>query len=228
MMSSATTQATEARQPLVFISAFAAGDDGAIHAFHLDLKTGQLEPVDRTTDVEHPFFLALSPDQRFLYSIHARRFGGAEDEQVAAFEILGRSGRLKLLNRQSARGSAACYLDVDATGRTVLVANYATGSVAALPVRRGRIAGRSIVVLSARRFQRRSRSAKRPSRALLRDQSGQPFRAGRRPGARPDPQLPTGCLHGDARTQSGSPLSGPRPARGPGIWRSPRTASTST
>ena len=41
---------------------------------------------------------------------------------------------MKLLNRQSARGSAACYLDVDATGKTVLVANYSTGSVAALPV----------------------------------------------------------------------------------------------
>jgi 6-phosphogluconolactonase len=135
MMASTTTQATEARQPLVFISAFAAGDDGAIHAFSLDLTTGRLEPVDRTTEVEHPFFLAISPDQRFLYSIHARRFGSQEDEHVAAFEILGRTGRLKLLNRQSARGSAACYLDVDATGRTVLVANYATGSVAALPVR---------------------------------------------------------------------------------------------
>jgi 6-phosphogluconolactonase len=42
---------------------------------------------------------------------------------------------LKLLNRQSARGSAACYLDVDATGKTLLVANYTTGSVAALPIK---------------------------------------------------------------------------------------------
>jgi 6-phosphogluconolactonase len=42
---------------------------------------------------------------------------------------------LTLLNRHSALGAAACYLDVDATGRTVVVANYATGSVASLPVR---------------------------------------------------------------------------------------------
>jgi 6-phosphogluconolactonase len=133
VMLTATSQATDAQQPLVFVSAFAAGDDGAIHAFHLDLKTGQLAPAARTADVEHPFFLALSPDQRFLYSIHTSRFGGAEDDQVAAFEILERGGRLKLLNRQSARGAAACYLDIDATGRAVLVANYSTGSVAALP-----------------------------------------------------------------------------------------------
>jgi 6-phosphogluconolactonase len=123
-----------ADEPLVFISAFAAGDEGAIHAFRLDDKTGELTLVHRTTDVEHPFFLALSPDQRFLYSIHAKTFGGKEHEQVAAYELAGRSGKLKLLNRQSARGTAACYLDVDASGKTVVVANYSTGSVLSLPV----------------------------------------------------------------------------------------------
>src|SRR5262249_36115738 len=50
--------------------------------------------------------------------------------------LFGRTGKMKLLNRQSALGSAACYLDVDATGKTVLVANYSTGSVAALPVQK--------------------------------------------------------------------------------------------
>lgn len=124
-----------AEEPLVFISAFAAGDEGAIHAYQLDVASGKLRSLAKTTDVEHPFFLAVSPDNRFLYSIHAPgQFGGENDEQVTAFALEGRSGKLKLLNRQSARGTAACYLDVDATGKTVLVANYTTGSVAALPV----------------------------------------------------------------------------------------------
>ncbi len=132
-ISSATT--TLADESLVFISAFAPGDDGAIHAFKLDSETGALKLVHRTTDVEHPFFLALSPDKKFLYSIHAPgQFGGKTNEQIAAFKILDNSGRLKLLNRQSALGTAACYLDVDATGKTVLVANYSSGSVASLPI----------------------------------------------------------------------------------------------
>jgi len=126
---------TNADELLVFISAFAAGDDGALHAFRLETDTGHLELVHRTTDVEHPFFMAMSPNHMFLYSIHAKTFGGEQQEQVAAYEIEGRTGRLKLLNRQSTRGSASCYLDVDATGKTVLVANYLTGSVASLPVR---------------------------------------------------------------------------------------------
>ncbi|MEO8496701.1 MAG: lactonase family protein [Planctomycetota bacterium] len=124
-----------ADEPLVFISAFAAGDQGAIHAYRLDLATGQLKQVHSNSGVEHPFFLALSPNNKFLYSIHAKTFGGKENEEVAAYEIVGSSGELKLLNRQSTLGTAACYLDVDATGKTVVVANYSTGSVASLPVR---------------------------------------------------------------------------------------------
>jgi 6-phosphogluconolactonase len=132
----AATSEVRAEVPLVFISAFAPGEKGAIHAFHLDVKDGQLKPTERTADVEHPFFLALSPDHKFLYSIHAPgTFGGEKHEQIAAFEIVGKYGKLKLLNRQSARGTAACYLAVDATGKTVVAANYSTGSVVSLPVR---------------------------------------------------------------------------------------------
>ncbi len=126
---------SNAEERLVFISSFAAGEKGAIHAYSLDLDTGKLKLVQRTTDAPNPFYLALSPSQKFLYAIHAKSFGGKEHEQVAAYELVGRTGQLKLLNRQSALGSAACYLDVDATGKTVLVANYTTGSVAALPVK---------------------------------------------------------------------------------------------
>ena len=53
---------------------------------------------------------------------------------MAAYRIVNASGSLELLNRQSTHGTASCYLDVDATGKTVVVANYSTGSVAALPV----------------------------------------------------------------------------------------------
>ncbi len=124
-----------ATEPLVFIATFAAGTNGAIHALRLDPETGRLQPVQRTGGVEHPFFMAVSRDQKFLYAIHAKSFGGKEPEQVAAYAIEGRTGQLRLLNRQSTRGTASCYLDVDATGKTVLVANYTTGNVGSLPVR---------------------------------------------------------------------------------------------
>ena len=130
-----------AAEPVVFISAFASGDKAGIHAFRFDSKTGALQPLHRTTGMQNPFFLAVSPDQRFLYAINAEKFGGAEDEFVAAYALEDRTGRLKKLNQQSARGTASCYLDVDATGKTVVVANYASGSVASLPVKEDGLLG---------------------------------------------------------------------------------------
>lgn len=129
-----TASSLPAADPLVYISAFAPGDKGAIHAFRLDAKAGSLTPLQRTADVEHPFFLALSPDNRFLYSIDAKTFGKGE-EFVAAYKIVDRDGRLERLNKQPAKGTAACYLDVDATGKAAVVANYTTGNLASFPVR---------------------------------------------------------------------------------------------
>jgi 6-phosphogluconolactonase len=124
-----------AAEPLVFVSEFAPAEKGGIIAYQFDSKEGKLKLLHRTTGIENPFFLALSPDKKFLYSIHAKQFGGKENEQVAAFQVIGRNGELKLLNRQSSEGTASCYLDVDRSGRTLLVANYSSGSVASLPIK---------------------------------------------------------------------------------------------
>ncbi|MBM3457824.1 MAG: lactonase family protein [Armatimonadetes bacterium] len=135
-MTDSTAQPTGDDRSLVFVSSFAGGTEGAINAFELDPASGKLTLVHRTAGVENPFFLALSPARKFLYSIQARQFGSTEHEFVGAYEIVGRNGELKFLNRQSSRGTASCYLDVDATGRSLLVANYTTGSVASLPIQK--------------------------------------------------------------------------------------------
>jgi 6-phosphogluconolactonase len=119
---------------LVFVSMFAPKEQGGIRAFHLDPAAGTLVAAKETRGVPHPFFLALSPDRTTLFSIWAEKFGSPDDEEVAAWRIVGRDGVLEPLNRQSSRGTASCYLETDPTGRTLLVANYTSGSVASLPI----------------------------------------------------------------------------------------------
>jgi 6-phosphogluconolactonase len=130
------TMSLSAAAPLVFVSAFTSDEKGGgIHAFGFDLEKGTLKPLHRAVDVRNPFFIEVSPDKKFLYAIDAEKFGGDEDENVVAFMLEGRSGQMKRLNHQSARGTASCFLDVDPTGKAVLVANYVTGNVASLPVK---------------------------------------------------------------------------------------------
>ncbi len=119
---------------LIFVSSFTGGDGGGIHAYRLNHETGRLQPAHHTTGISNVFFLALSRDQRFLYANHSEQFGGEAAEEAVAYELVGRTGELKMLNRQVTHGKAPCYLELDATGRTLLVANFVTGNVLSLPV----------------------------------------------------------------------------------------------
>ena len=60
-----------ASQHLVFVCSNAPGEAGAITAFTLDTATGALEQRSRYDDIESPFYMALSPDRKRLYSTHA-------------------------------------------------------------------------------------------------------------------------------------------------------------
>lgn len=119
----------EAASPLVFVSSFAPKEKGGIQAFHLDVAAARLTPAKRTAEIPHPFFFAVSPDQKLLYSIHADKFGSKEPEEIAAFRLEGRDGQLVPLNRRTTRGTASCYVDVDPTGGVILIANYSSGDV---------------------------------------------------------------------------------------------------
>jgi 6-phosphogluconolactonase len=125
---------SRANEPLLLVSSFAPGAQGGIEAIRLNLATGTLTSVHRTAGVENPFYLAVTPDRKFLYSIFAPSFGGTEPEQIAAFTLDATAGTLMPLNRQTTRGIASCFLEVDATGKSLLLANYLTGSVASYRV----------------------------------------------------------------------------------------------
>lgn len=119
---------------LVFVSMFAPAEKGGgIRALHLDTRTGAVWPVGDTVEAAQPFFLAVSPDRTTLYSTWTAPRGEAGDE-VAAWRIVGRDGRLAPLGRQSTGGRMACYVETDPAGKTLLVANYSGSSVAALPL----------------------------------------------------------------------------------------------
>src|SRR5262245_60401304 len=100
-----------------------------IYAFRFNSKSGKLDPLGLVAETPRPSFVALHPNNRFLYAV-AEANGGA----VSAFSIEAKTGKLTLLNTVSSKGDGPCYVRVDRTGRNVLVANYGSGSVAALPI----------------------------------------------------------------------------------------------
>jgi 6-phosphogluconolactonase len=132
---------------LVFVTMFAANEAGGIQAFHLDTATGTLKPAAFTADCPNGFFLTLAPDRRTVYSLTAKKFGAADTEEVLAWRIADRDGRLEPLGRRSANGPATCYVAADPQGRSLLLAHYSGATVAWLPLGSdGSLAGDPVTV----------------------------------------------------------------------------------
>jgi 6-phosphogluconolactonase len=100
-----------------------------IGTYRYDATTGDLTSIDSAIGVQNPSFLAASDGGAHIYAV-CESGGGA----VAAFARDSQTGALTELNRQSSGGNGPCYVSIDPTGRYALVANYGSGSVAALPI----------------------------------------------------------------------------------------------
>jgi 6-phosphogluconolactonase len=132
---------------LVLVSLFAADPAGGIRAFHLDPAAGTLTPAAVTTGCPNAFFLAVSPDRRTVYALKAGQFGKAETEEVVAWRLADRQGRLEPLGRRPTAGAATCFVSTDPTGRTLLLAHYSGGSLATRPLAAdGDLAGDPVLV----------------------------------------------------------------------------------
>lgn len=137
---STSARAEEAPKPatgscLVYVGTYTGEKSQGIYAYRLDLATGNCTPLGLVAEVKNPSFLAVHPNRKFLYAVSeisdpAQGSTGG----VTALAIDNASGKLQPLNAQSSQGAGPCHLVVDHSGRSVLVANYGGGSVAALPV----------------------------------------------------------------------------------------------
>jgi 6-phosphogluconolactonase (cycloisomerase 2 family) len=98
--------------------------------YRLDEPSGVWTSVQVVDDLVNPSYLAFNRAGRVLYVVHG------DHSDVSAFRIDPQSGTLAFLNRQSTYGLNPVHLVVDPENRFLLVANYATGSLALLPIAR--------------------------------------------------------------------------------------------
>ncbi|MEI9959820.1 MAG: beta-propeller fold lactonase family protein [Limisphaerales bacterium] len=78
---------------------------------------------------------------------------------MSAFSLDAITGKLVRLNQQNSGGNGPCHISVDATGKCLLVANYGSGSIAALPIQADSSLGKSGDDHSTHRFRRKSKTS---------------------------------------------------------------------
>ena len=120
---------------LVYFGTYTGAKSKGIYVSRFDPATGRLTSPELAVETPSPSFLAIHPGKRFLYATGENtNLGGKHVGAVSAFSLDAKTGRLTLLNLKSSGGEGPCHLAVDPTGKCLLVANYGSGSVAALPI----------------------------------------------------------------------------------------------
>lgn len=127
----------ESDSELLYVGTYTEGGrtDG-IHLLRMDRRSGKMRRVGSMNAGANPSFLAIHPNRRVLYAVNeVEKHNGRATGAVSAFAIANDTGALTKLDEQPSEGGAPCFVSVDRSGRVVLVANYAGGSVALLPIR---------------------------------------------------------------------------------------------
>lgn len=126
---------------LIFLGSYTRNSTSqGIYAVRLDDATGALSAPELVAEAIDPAWLALSPDGKFLYTIHG------SPAQAIGFAVDAALGKLRPLPtaasgatpgstaHPAATANPPSHLAVDATGRALLAANYRDGFVAAIPI----------------------------------------------------------------------------------------------
>jgi 6-phosphogluconolactonase len=120
----------------VYFGTYTGAKSKGIYSSRFDSNTGRLTEPRLAAETRNPSFLAVHPTQPFLYTV-----GEVSDAQgqragaVSAFLIDRKTGSLTLLNQQTSGGTGPCHISLDTAGKCALVANYGSGSIAALPIK---------------------------------------------------------------------------------------------
>ncbi|MEO6873329.1 MAG: lactonase family protein [Opitutaceae bacterium] len=123
------TLPASASDQLIFIGTYTRSTSKGVYAVRLNPATGTLSTPVLAARTASPSWITLSPDQKTLYAV------SESDSMAAAFATDLKLGTLTALQPpQSSGGAAPCHLVVDPTQQTLLVANYHTGIVAAIPL----------------------------------------------------------------------------------------------
>lgn len=134
-----TSVQAQSDESLLLVSSFAPLPDGGISCLKLNSSEGTLELLHKCGDIPQPFFFDVLPDQNLLCSIYAETFGGPPTEEIASWRLNPQDQKLQLINRSPTQGAASCFVELTRDGKSVLVANYSTGSVISFALQDGKL-----------------------------------------------------------------------------------------
>jgi len=120
-----------ARPEFLYVGSFTStgrGRGDGLSVYRRNPASDTWAQIQVLKDLADPSFVIVDRRGRHLYSAHG------DGTQATSYQIDPSTGRLTVLNQQPTGGGNGVHLAIDATGRCLVLANYATGSLAVLPI----------------------------------------------------------------------------------------------
>src|SRR5882724_7563245 len=113
----------------LLVGTYTRGKSVGIYVYNFNSATGKSTLLSSTA-ASNPSYLAVSPNQRYVYAVNENKDSGA----VTAYAFDTKTATLRKLNTTPSMGDDPCYVSIDKTGKWAFVANYSSGSFSVFPI----------------------------------------------------------------------------------------------
>jgi 6-phosphogluconolactonase len=118
----------------LYVGTYSVRGSEGIYALEFDPVAISLKILHTAVGLGSPTYITIHPTGQFLFSANRAGINGATNEgSVSAFSIQA-DGRLTLINNQRAFGLSPCHIAIDESGKSMLVAQFAAGTLAAYSI----------------------------------------------------------------------------------------------
>ncbi|WKN43109.1 lactonase family protein [Tunicatimonas pelagia] len=122
-------------QETLYVGTYSVRGSEGVYVYSFDRDNNSFELVQTVSTPESPSFLAISPDENYLYSTNRGGTEGYPDwGSVSSFSIDEKTSRLSLLNEVSSYGVSPCHVAVDDEQNWLYISHYGGGSLSVFPV----------------------------------------------------------------------------------------------
>lgn len=123
----------KAQEYYMLVGTYDSPQSEGIYVYRFNTKNGIATKVNQIK-TSNPSFIAVSPNEKFVYTVHEIAPQDGKGGDIAAFAFNKLDGSLTLLNRQLSGGDHPCHVEVDKTGRWLFASNYTSGTLSVLPI----------------------------------------------------------------------------------------------
>lgn len=120
------------REYYLIVGTYDSAKSEGVYVYRFNADDASVKEISHVKS-SNPSFVAVSPDERFVYAVNENAKDG-DGGGVSAFQFDKANGVLTDLSRQRSGGDHPCYVTVDKTGKWVIAGNYTSGTLSVLRV----------------------------------------------------------------------------------------------